>query len=445
VFVVFALFFRGARARMEVLAQSEPQLAESNQVFRHPIASALVLTWLTTGWMDRAHQPPLVDLAFGLLFLVPGLRLLAALVGPELRGAPWIIAVLVGIDSIREFVSLVPDLEQTIVVLQIGIVVASLAVLLRTGRLAGVELTPAEAKAIRPLGYGARIAIFVSLVALVAVAFGYLQIGRLLGRGIFALLVAMMILYAALRAIDGLVAFALRTRPLTNLHMVERYRGLIESRLEGVFQRTATVLVGALFLLNFHLWTPTLDLLKGIANIDLSPGENEVTVGHVALFVVTCVAAVQVSRFLRFVLEEDVYPRFNVGRGVDYSISSLLHYVVLGLGFVVAVSWIGFDMNKVTVLGGAFAVGIGFGLQNIVNNFVSGLILLFERPIQIGDAVQIADVVGEVRRIGIRSSTLRTLEGAEVIVPNATLISDRVTNWTLSDRTRRVTIDVGVP
>jgi small-conductance mechanosensitive channel len=89
-------------------------------------------------------------------------------------------------------------------------------------------------------------------------------------------------------------------------------------------------------------------------------------------------------------------------------------------------------------------VGIGFGLQNIVNNFVSGLVLAFERPIQVGDVIQMGSVSGHVRKIGLRSSTIRVFDGSEVIVPNANLISNEVTNWTLSDRLRRLELSVGV-
>jgi small-conductance mechanosensitive channel len=97
-----------------------------------------------------------------------------------------------------------------------------------------------------------------------------------------------------------------------------------------------------------------------------------------------------------------------------------------------------------TILVSAFGVGIGFGLQSVVNNFVSGLILLFERPIHVGDIVEVGDLSGEVSRIGIRASTVRTWQGAEIIVPNAQLVTERVTNWTLSDRTRRIDLRVGV-
>jgi small-conductance mechanosensitive channel len=105
---------------------------------------------------------------------------------------------------------------------------------------------------------------------------------------------------------------------------------------------------------------------------------------------------------------------------------------------------LGIDLTKVTLLAGAVGIGVGMGLQNVVNNFASGLILMLERPINVGDEIDVGGVVGEVKRIGVRSSTIRTSQGAEVIVPNADLASKQVTNWTLSDRSRRYEIDIGV-
>jgi potassium-dependent mechanosensitive channel len=105
---------------------------------------------------------------------------------------------------------------------------------------------------------------------------------------------------------------------------------------------------------------------------------------------------------------------------------------------------LGVDLNKLTILMGAFTVGVGFGLQNIINNFVSGLILLFERPIKVGDVIDVGGTVGEVRHIGIRATVVRTPDGSEVIVPNGTLISNQVTNWTFSDQQRAIEIPVTV-
>jgi small-conductance mechanosensitive channel len=105
---------------------------------------------------------------------------------------------------------------------------------------------------------------------------------------------------------------------------------------------------------------------------------------------------------------------------------------------------IGVDLTKVTVLLGALGVGIGFGLQNVVNNFVSGLILLFEQPVHVGDFGEVGDLYGQVQWIGLRASIVRTRQGAEIVVPNSHPISEQVTNWTLSDRLRRISLPAGV-
>src|SRR5690606_5801099 len=109
-----------------------------------------------------------------------------------------------------------------------------------------------------------------------------------------------------------------------------------------------------------------------------------------------------------------------------------------------AAAVLGFDMTKFTILAGAFTVGVGFGLQNVFNNFVSGLILLFERPIRVGDMIQIDDASGIVERIGIRASVVRSTAGYGIIVPNGRLISERLVNWTLSDRRRGFELPLAV-
>jgi small-conductance mechanosensitive channel len=166
--------------------------------------------------------------------------------------------------------------------------------------------------------------------------------------------------------------------------------------------------------------------------------------GGILAFLIAIWASVLVSRFVRFVLEEDVYSHLVLDRGIPYAISTMLHYAILLVGFFVALGALGIDLTKITILAGAFSVGIGFGVQNVINNFVSGLILLFERPIKIGDIIEVSGNVGEVRQIGIRASIIRTKDGSEVIVPNALLISGQVTNWTLSDRGRAVEVSVTV-
>ena len=136
---------------------------------------------------------------------------------------------------------------------------------------------------------------------------------------------------------------------------------------------------------------------------------------------------------MRFLLEEDVYHHLHLAAGLPYAISTMLHYVILLIGFFVALGALGIDLTKVTILG-AFSVGIGFGLQNVINNFVSGLILLFERPIKVGDVIEVGGNVGEVTRIGIRASCRFQL----IRRPFAGNFTSR---WSDRDRDRAVGVD----
>ena len=137
--------------------------------------------------------------------------------------------------------------------------------------------------------------------------------------------------------------------------------------------------------------------LRAALTASLTIGSLSISLGSVLAFLLAIWASVLVSRFVRFVLEEDVYGHLALERGIPYAISTMLHYAILLLGFFLALGALGIDLTKITILAGAFSVGVGFGLQNVINNFVSGLILLFERPINIGDIIEVGGNIGEVR------------------------------------------------
>jgi small-conductance mechanosensitive channel len=134
----------------------------------------------------------------------------------------------------------------------------------------------------------------------------------------------------------------------------------------------------------------------------------------------------------------------RLSAGVAHSVVTLVNYTVIAFGIVLTAATLGFSGTQLTVVFGALGVGIGFGLQTVVANFVSGLILIFERPIKVGDRIQTVDHFGIVTDIGIRASTIRTFDGAEVVVPNSDLVSKEVINWTRTDQTRRVDVLVRV-
>ena len=184
--------------------------------------------------------------------------------------------------------------------------------------------------------------------------------------------------------------------------------------------------------------------INDVLGFRIAGGSSGVTLGGVLGFFLILLVGYGFSSAIRFLLREELLSRFHLSRGLPELFSSMLHYLLLLLVFFFAVNAGGVELNKFTVLTGALGVGVGFGLQNIVNNFVSGLILQFERPIHIGDVLEIDGTTGKVTRIGIRSSTVKTFQGAEVIIPNGNFISGKVINWTLSESLRRVELPVGV-
>lgn len=194
----------------------------------------------------------------------------------------------------------------------------------------------------------------------------------------------------------------------------------------------------------WNLYDNVLDATTSIYSYGFSIGTVPISVGMVAASITIFYCAFLVSRILpRFFLDEKINGR-KLTRGVQRSIAQLMRYFIIFLGFVLAISFIGFDFTKLTLILSAFGVGIGFGLQGIVNNFVCGLILLFERPLTEGDTIEIGTERAHIKKIGLRSTVVTTMDLADLIIPNADLINNQVTNWTLSTRQVRLCVPVCV-
>jgi small-conductance mechanosensitive channel len=174
-------------------------------------------------------------------------------------------------------------------------------------------------------------------------------------------------------------------------------------------------------------------------------GNLTFTLGSILMFLLILVISYVISRFIAFLLGDEygILHYYKLPKGVPGAISLVLRYLVIFFGVILALSYINVDLSKFNLMAGALGLGIGFGLQTVISNFVSGLILVFERPILPGDTVEVDNLFGTVKRIGIRSSSIKTFDGAEVVIPNNNLISNDLINWTLSDNIKRVEILIG--
>jgi small-conductance mechanosensitive channel len=183
---------------------------------------------------------------------------------------------------------------------------------------------------------------------------------------------------------------------------------------------------------------------KGLLALGFNLGSQRISVGLLITSAGILYGSFLASWIIQKLLMDGILARRQVETGVRVSIAKLVHYVLIFIGFVVALLALGFEFTKLTIILSALGVGIGFGLQGVVNNFVSGLILLFERPVRVGDYIEIGPNWAEIQKIGLRATTVQTFDQADVIIPNADLITNQVTNWTLSNRRVRLIVPVGV-
>lgn len=189
----------------------------------------------------------------------------------------------------------------------------------------------------------------------------------------------------------------------------------------------------------------TLDTVREFLNMTLIKiGNAPVTLGGILTGICVFVASLFVSSIVQRMLSTKLSKKMNLSSGLVYALRRILHYLILCLGFVLAAQCVGLNLGSLAVVFGFLSVGIGFGLQNITSNFISGLILLIERPVSVGDFVYIEGEKGWVKKISMRSTVIVTVDNISIIVPNSKFIEDTVTNWSFGDTRIRIHCPVGV-
>ena len=242
-------------------------------------------------------------------------------------------------------------------------------------------------------------------------------------------------------------------QPLSEMGVVDEDKeNLTELGEETRQLLNAAAIVVALSVLYF-LWAPILPVFDAMSAVTLWTStvmvEGVATVNRITLDIVVFVTlmigvTVYAARKLPALVELVLRSRLDVSAGTRYTVSTLMNYIILGVGILVALSKLGLDWSKLQWLVAALGVGIGFGLQEIVANFICGLIILFERPISVGDIITVGDQDGVVTRIRIRATTIRDWDNKELLIPNKEIITGRLLNWSLTDTRLRLTVPVGV-
>jgi potassium efflux system protein len=441
--VVLALYilvvFAALKLRSYVSSRNSPEVPSGAvEILARPFSVALLLSLL--GLLGEIYSAPIsiAFIAFS-LFLIPVMRLLPLLIEPGMRPFLYALVAFYAVESVR--VSLpIPSvlLQRELSVLVVLTALVIFAMLARRSRLRQLQPT---GKNLRIRVIGVRVGLTLLAASLVANIFGFLSLSQvLLVSAVLGSFLAA-VLYCAVRVLSMILSILLRSRAV---------RSTFETRIDTTERWCARLLIvgASLSWLKFILTLLTVygGVIEGVSRLLQYPiGVDRVhfTLGGALTVLLIILFGFASASGVKYLLQ-NVLSKLPLQRGVPYAISKVSYYVLLTLILFAALIEAGVDLSKFTVITGALGVGLGFGLQNVVSNFVSGLILLFERPIRVGDTVDVNGLVGTVKRIGARSSTVQTYQGSEVIVPNSNLISNQVINWTLSTPWRRVEIPVGV-
>ncbi|MBI1285903.1 MAG: mechanosensitive ion channel [Thiobacillus sp.] len=428
-----------SRGRIARHAEADYRAQRTVELFSLPGVAATVLMLLAL--ILHAPSAPLIfyDLLWSML-PIPTAILARKILGSHIDLSIYTLVATVMSVLLLGALDLLPLTSRLLVIIECLAMGIALAVDLRRG---GIE------KAfpfVAPITLRRIVVVIMALLAIsvAANAFGYLGVSRTLRNGVLGSLGLGMVLRVSRYLVYGLVLALMQTPIARRLNIVRLHSDAVQRTTDRFLTWIAAMVwvAGALF--TFGYGVDVLEFSRSLGEANLRLGSTTLSMGNILAGALVLAATYALVKVVRLALEVELLPRLNLKQGVPFAISTLTRYLLVTVGVVLAMAAMGLDLTKASLLTGAVGVGIGFGLQGIVNNFVSGLILLVERPISVGDTIQSQETWGEVKRIGVRSSTVRTFQGAEVIVPNADLISKDVTNWTLSDRRRRLEIDVGV-
>jgi small-conductance mechanosensitive channel len=426
--------------RSRSIDSDDPQIQASTRVLRRPISSWILLVLVSVMVFDPDGPLLLYQVAL-LLALIPVLRLLPPGIFEVLGPWPYVATGLYLLHQLGFLFSANPLYDRTYLLFVTVLTLVLMVWLLLRRRPAAAAPGQRRARLLRGIGW---LAVATLAVSAVANLLGNVTLAEMLTTGLLDAGYVGLVLYAGVTVLVSVLRLLLARRVFQRFRVVTQHSGSLLDSFTRLL-KLAALLAWILVTLNqFRLLRPLKDAATAVLTYQLRFGQISISLGGVLLFLFSVWLAFWVAKTVRLVLQDEILPKVSLPRGVANSVSSLTYYAMVLLGLMVALAAAGFEVGQLAIVVGALSVGIGFGLQNVVNNFVSGLILMFERPIQPGDVVEVSGTSGKVREIGMRATTLSTFEGADVVVPNGVLLNEKLINWTLSDMDRRIDVNLGV-
>jgi len=428
------------RRKAEVWAQQDASLKKAVALLSRPVSAALVLTALIFTVLEPNAPNAWIGLV-NLVVLLAVVRLLTNLLPKPMRAASGFVVLLF---ILWQAVKLAPEGFAIYRLALLGLAAGGLANCLWLTRTLKANPDTLPKKWRKPVQLAIGLSFVLFSAGAIADIVGSVGFSTLVLTGSATMMLAAFVSWLIAVMLRSMLRVGLLTNTARRIGIAPAHSERVRTTVFRMITFLAVVGWMAVSLRAFLLLDPLIMNLGRAFAWSVKIGDISFDPGDLLIFGFILWLSFKIAAFIEFVFTVDVVPRADLPKGVPETISRLTSYLVIAVGAVIASTAAGFDIGKVTIIVGALGVGIGFGLQNIVNNFVSGLILLFERPIRVGDTLEIGNTGGTVETIGMRASIVRTWDGAEIIVPNADLISQQVVNWTLNYNRHRLVIPIGV-
>jgi potassium efflux system protein len=433
VLLIFTLIFNYLYRKKRLFPNPNSYEQRRYRFILRPFSATIVLMMLLT-ILFFPDIPPMAKQFQLLLLIVPIFRLFSMLIDRQTLGYLYLFMGLYLLAMVEKYA------EGTLLDARLFSIALStllmiyLVYLLSHRPFEGIMRSPTLRRwVVRGLG------LFVALmgISILADSYGATLLARRITTGVFVTLYTSILFYVLAMTLTGYLVILLRRRIASSSLKMGEFT-------QGVERNSSFVIKLVMFLWWFLIVTQSVGLYgylvafkEYLLGLSWQVGSSTLSLLSMIDFLMIVAGSWFLLKLVNVILEVEIYGRFKFARGVPTAITTVSNYLIAITGGFMALSSLGISSEQFTVVAGALGVGIGFGLRNIIANFISGLIMVFERPIQIGDTIEINNTMGRVDGIGTRSSRIKTFDGSEVIIPNADFISKEITNWTLSDERRR--------
>ncbi|MGZ3755060.1 MAG: mechanosensitive ion channel family protein [Mucilaginibacter sp.] len=412
----------------------EPIFSEANSIYKHPvISSLLVVTAITPYFYDH---PPTVFLE--VLFLI-SIVLTLILIKKHFQKASYnFLLLLFGMTVVYCISNLFIQLSN----IDRYIILALSIISVISGIVFYKKVKKSPDAYLPYTGLALKLFVGLQAVSVVLNTTGRFSLAKIISITAVFNLWFVIILYLVINIIIEGLYLQFQTKKGGNSFFNWVDYTVVKNKFKSTLTLIASLLWLFFLLQNLTLDDWTVDAVKDLLDQSQSIGGASFTFGGFVIFIFVIWLSSIVSKIISYFYDVSAQrvSDLSVAKRRNRTSTLLIRMGVFSAGFLLAVAASGFPLEKLTIIISAFGVGIGFGLQNIVNNLVSGLILAFEKPIQIGDIIEVDGISGTMKEIGIRSSKIATADGSEVIVPNGDLISHHVINWTLSNTNRQANL-----